>query len=525
MADVFISYARPDAGAARRLADALEGLGFAVWFDRDLPAHRPYADQIAEELEAARAVLVLWSEAATRSQWVRSEADRARERGVLVQARLDRCRLPMPFDQVQCADLAARSAAQRDESWVQVVRSLEAVLGQAASAGPLRAPASGRRAILLGGAAAAVGAAGGGWFLWRSREHRASPGATLLLQKGMDALQANDALDTEGASVGTTAQAIALLTDATDADPDSAEAWGGLAMAYAVRRRAVPPAERAGLDQRARSAAASALALDKAEPRALASLQMLQPVYRNWMAAERRRRETLAIHPTFPIFLFLLSDVLGAVGRFAEARGLSARLDRTKFLIPGADRKALVNEWAAGNLGRADQALAILVDHWPDHPQVWPTRVGYLLYTGRPRDALALLRDPSAIPNGVSPRWIAAASATGRALTGELDAGSALRQVADFARDMPSAALQAAQAVATLGDGDAVFAMLEGYYFGRGEWALLAPPGGDEDRQTLPLFLPPMRGLWRDARFAALVERIGLEDYWRKAGTKPDYRA
>jgi hypothetical protein len=33
-----------------------------------------------------------------------------------------------------------------------------------------------------------------------------------------------------------------------------------------------------------------------------------------------------------------------------------------------------------------------------------------------------------------------------------------------------------------------------------------------------------MKAAWRDARFAQLLQRIGLEEYWRKSGTRPDFR-
>jgi hypothetical protein len=76
-----------------------------------------------------------------------------------------------------------------------------------------------------------------------------------------------------------------------------------------------------------------------------------------------------------------------------------------------------------------------------------------------------------------------------------------------------------------MGDAAASFRLLHGYYFGRGEWASLAPAGGDQDRQTSPLFQPPMRSLWTDQRFADLVRSIGLTNYWQASGTKPDYLA
>ena len=105
MSDVFISYARSTAVQAQQVAEALRALGYGVWRDDDLPAHKPYAEVIEERLGAAKAVVVIWSAEAVKSQWVFSEANRAREDGKLVQLSLDAARLPMPFDSVQCADL------------------------------------------------------------------------------------------------------------------------------------------------------------------------------------------------------------------------------------------------------------------------------------------------------------------------------------------------------------------------------------------------------------------------------------
>ena len=106
MADVFVSYARPDEAQAKRVADALREQGFSVWRDDELPAHRPYADVIQERLGDSRAVVVLWSSDAAKSQWVRAEADAARHAGTLVQATIDGAPPPMPFNQIQSADLA-----------------------------------------------------------------------------------------------------------------------------------------------------------------------------------------------------------------------------------------------------------------------------------------------------------------------------------------------------------------------------------------------------------------------------------
>lgn len=523
MADVFLSYARPNAKAAERIAHALHGVGLSVWFDKDLPAHRSYSDVIEEQLEAASAVVVLWSKDSAPSQWVRSEANRARETNRLVQLRLDDTRLPMPFDQIQCADLAQWNGDRSAHGWQVVEASVGALVGRdrpAHDAAP--GPVANRRTTMVGVGVAAVVAASGlaGWQLLR--EPRSSPEAMLLLQKGIEALQANDALETE--DPGSTLQAIAFLRDATEANPRSAEAWGGLAMAYAVRKRAAPLAERVGLDQRARSAAANSLALDADHPLALGAMLMLRPVYRHWLMAEREHRTMLGRQPKYPLLLFLTADMLGQVGRWKEAVTLSAKLDRKKFRIPGADRRVIVNLWSAGDLEGADEAARTAADQWPQHPQVWRTRVAYLLFSGRPVEALGLVANQSERPPDTLPELVSAFGAIGNALAGRLSAAEAVASCLGYLKATPAAALQVAQAVAALGDEANAFSLFEGYYFGRGEWAGLAPAGGDSDRRTAPLFQPPMRPLWRGGRFDDLLRRIGLEDYWRQSRTMPDFR-
>jgi len=97
MADVFISYARATGEQAQAAASALRSLGYSVWIDADLPAHRIYSSVIEEQLSKAKAALVIWSPEAARSEWVMSEANRAREESKLVQVSVAPIRLPMPF--------------------------------------------------------------------------------------------------------------------------------------------------------------------------------------------------------------------------------------------------------------------------------------------------------------------------------------------------------------------------------------------------------------------------------------------
>lgn len=529
MADVFLSYARGNLAEARRLAAHLKSCGFSLWFDESLPAHRPFCDVIEEQLEAARAVAVLWSREAVGSQWVRSEANHGRERGRLVQVRLDDARLPMPFDQVQCADLGDWDGDPDDPAWRSVLASIAELTGQKPADGAVRSstsnmPKSGkqRRQLLISGGAA-VAVAAGGFAGWRYFDRpKVSPQAQLLIQKGMDALQQNDALDSQ--DPGSTLTAIAFLTEATSTAPESATAWGGLALAYAVRQRVVPLSERPGLVSRSRAAAKTALELDPAEAVAMGALRMLDPPYRNWIAAERGDREALTKSPRMPLLLFILSDLLGHVGRWNEATQYSNMLDRRKFLIPGADRKVVINHWASDDLQAADRALDIAVTQWPQHPQIFRVRIAYLMYSGRPVEALEIMRREADWPNEIKQDFVAAVRATAEALAGQRRPPDAVKAALDYLDDNPQSALQVAHACVALGDAPTAYSLFNGYYFGDGEWSKLAPIGGDQDRVTSPLFLPMMRGIWRQRSFNQLLERIGLNAYWRQSGTTPDFR-
>jgi adenylate cyclase len=136
MSHVFISYARPDEPVASQVADALREGGFDVWRDDELPAHRAYADVIEERIRDAKAVVVLWSAEAAKSHWVRAEADTARAALTLVQATLDGTLPPMPFNQIQCADLKAWDGQRTSAGWRKLVASVSDLVGEAAEPSP-----------------------------------------------------------------------------------------------------------------------------------------------------------------------------------------------------------------------------------------------------------------------------------------------------------------------------------------------------------------------------------------------------
>ena len=75
MADIFVSYASEDRDRIKPLIELLEGEGWSVWWDRELVAGPSFEEKIEEALEAARCVVVAWSESSIKSRWCRAEAN------------------------------------------------------------------------------------------------------------------------------------------------------------------------------------------------------------------------------------------------------------------------------------------------------------------------------------------------------------------------------------------------------------------------------------------------------------------
>jgi adenylate cyclase len=145
MSEVFVSYARSTEAEAQRIAEALRALGYRVWRDDELPAHRSYGEVIEERLRLAKAVVVIWSAEAVKSEWVQSEADRARNDRKLVQLTLDGAPLPMPFDRIQCADLSGWNGDLNSPGWRKVEASIAELTAHVSSAETGASPAAVRR--------------------------------------------------------------------------------------------------------------------------------------------------------------------------------------------------------------------------------------------------------------------------------------------------------------------------------------------------------------------------------------------
>lgn len=129
MVDVFISYSRADQEKVGMLARMIASEGYQVWWDADLPPHMSYGDVITAKIGAAKAAVVVWSETAAKSEWVRAEADVARNQKKLIQTSLDEVMPPLPFNQIQCAEIGDWNGEADHRGWSKVKQSLVALCG------------------------------------------------------------------------------------------------------------------------------------------------------------------------------------------------------------------------------------------------------------------------------------------------------------------------------------------------------------------------------------------------------------
>ena len=130
MSDIFLSYASEDLTRIRPLVQFLMQQGWAVWWDRTIPLGKTYDQVIEEALDAARCVVVVWSQAFIASHWVRTEAEEGRQRGILVPVMIDSgVRLPLGFRLLQTALLLDWSDLASHPEFARLVQAITTLLG------------------------------------------------------------------------------------------------------------------------------------------------------------------------------------------------------------------------------------------------------------------------------------------------------------------------------------------------------------------------------------------------------------
>ena len=328
------------------------------------------------------------------------------------------------------------------------------------------------------------------------------------------------------------AQAAGLFRQVVAAAPEFADGWGSLASAYAVIAAADDPANRAIYQAQARSAAQNALRLEPHNALGELALADLAPLYGNWAFKERTLDAAIRRHPKAWLLATDMEWLYAATGRMQAATDLDDRASKLGPPSVLALYRRVLFLWSTNRLEEADKIARDALETYRRSRPLWFTVFYFLMYSGRPEQALAMADDVSGRPAGLDESEfstvIAIAQATRSRAKADIDRAIGMSfEEAHKARGYAENCLQFA---AFLGRPDVAFEVAEAYYFGRGfQLGALSfsKPEGQyySEPRTYFLFLPSVAPIRADPRFDRLVGEIGLKDYWAKSGHRPDYLA
>ena len=371
-----------------------------------------------------------------------------------------------------------------------------------------------RRHVLLAiGGGAVLGAGYLGWQIPSPQRRQ----AMALYEQGLDAQrQAN--LDSRD-------QAIAYFEHANRIDPDFAPAWGARALTLALSN---PQGDdkTAATALEVRSIGGRALALDPRNRDATIALVLVSPYYRNWGEIDTQTRAAIARFPDHAILHAKLGSILSHTGRWRDGFGELSRAVAIEPLIPLYQLFLWRVLWGMGRIHEAQSLIDRCCRQWPDRGDLWLWRFAFFALRGMIDEVRAMDRpdSPAAghplIDIGQSCAQ-ALASRDARAASGAIDA---------VLHSFGSGALPGVFAIpclSALGAVDAAFATSYDFYLGKHDAVTgeRQPVLALAHRETFMLFQPPTGAMRADPRFARLTALIGLDDYWRATGSRPDFRA
>lgn len=128
--DVFLACANEDKDMAALVARRLRALKFKVRYSKK--AEDPtFDDRDARDASRSTVMLVLWSGAAVRSDWVRAAASIGQSKeGMLLHAALDSAEPDAPFGREKRYDLIGFTTRTTVEGWYQTVEAIAAQTGR-----------------------------------------------------------------------------------------------------------------------------------------------------------------------------------------------------------------------------------------------------------------------------------------------------------------------------------------------------------------------------------------------------------
>ena len=377
-----------------------------------------------------------------------------------------------------------------------------------------------RRLLIAVSSAAAVAAMGGAWWL---SSGPADAEVTLLVEQGARALR-------EGLPESGTV-AVALFSRALQRDPGSAKAWGMLALAWRATAEYGDPENIAKARANAETAAKRALALDNNQSDALTALATLTPAFGDWIDAERRIRKVLAVDPANGFAVAALATILMSTGQVQACLERLDWLQQEYPLSPDLQFRRIYTLWSAGHLADMDRTADRALQAWPLHPAVWFARLWTLAFTGRTAAALAMLVDAAARP-AMPLQALDILSTSMRALATNAadDVRAAVSANLTAASRGPGQATCAIMVLSQLKASESAFEVAQGHFVRQGPVVVqsrhtLAQTSLTDQyhRMTMVLWIPATEALRLHPDFRSLCDHIGMVDYWRATGTRPEF--
>ena len=130
MADIFVSYARENLERVKPIVRLIEDAGYAVFWDRKIPAGMTWRQYIGEALDNAKCVIVVWSALSVKSDWVMEEADEGRRRGILIPITIEDIMPPLGFRSIQHEDFKDWGGVTDNRAAKNLLKSIGMITGE-----------------------------------------------------------------------------------------------------------------------------------------------------------------------------------------------------------------------------------------------------------------------------------------------------------------------------------------------------------------------------------------------------------
>lgn len=198
--------------------------------------------------------------------------------------------------------------------------------------------------------------------------------------------------------------------------------------------------------------------------------------------------------------------------------------------MPGYQARLGWLQWQTGQAEASRATFDAAAGRWPEHMFVWVFRFMFLSFTGATAEALAMTRDKNSMAARIGPLPADLAPVCARGVApgaGARERSAAVATIVAGRKQGRIASFVSIPYLAAMGELTTAYEQCFDYMFGKrdpltGERRPLAPYA---ERWTDFLFAVPAAAMRADPRFPKLTDAVGLDDYWRATGSRPDFRA